>query len=324
VTGLDLRSLPKAELHLHFEAAMSREFAVALADRSGLPAPATGSFPDLSAFVIAYERARDIVGSLDDLRDLARDLGTRQRAAGVVWSEIHFVPATYAGRLGPDDGLVEAVLDGLAAGAGADHAGLVIAVNRGLPLEAAESMLDLAVRWTGRGVVGFGLAGDEANHPAEKFTGLFHRARAIGLRRVPHAGEGAGADHVRRTVELLGPDRVCHGVRALDDDDVVDLLRERDVCLDMAPTSNVLLGVVPELASHPLPVLARRGVPVTLNTDIPLFTGADLVEEYARCAAAWDLTDDEVVALARTSLERSSCPDHVRSAALRELDAVTV
>jgi adenosine deaminase len=324
VTGLDLRSLPKAELHLHFEAAMTRESAVALADRYGLPAPATGSFPDLSAFVVAYEQARDIVGSLDDLSDLARDLGARQRAAGVVWSEIHFVPATYAGRLGPDDGLVEAVLDGLADGAGADHAGLVVAVNRGLPLEAAESMLDLAVRWTGRGVVGFGLAGDEANHPAQKFAGLFQRARAVGLRRVPHGGEGAGADHVRQTVELLGPDRVCHGVRALEDEEVVELLRERDVCLDMAPTSNVLLGVVPDLARHPLPQLARRDVPVTLSTDIPLFTGADLVEEYARCAEAWGLSDDEVVALARTSLERASCPDHVRAAALRELDAVTV
>jgi adenosine deaminase len=324
VTGLDLRSLPKAELHLHFEAAMTRESAITLADRYGLPAPATGSFPDLSAFVVAYEQARDIVGSLDDLRDLARGLGARQRDAGVVWSEIHFVPATYAGRLGPDDGLLEAVLDGLADGAGADHAGLVVAVNRGLPLEAAESMLDLAARWTGRGVVGFGLAGDEANHPAEKFADLFQRARAMGLRRVPHGGEGAGADHLRRTVELLGPDRVCHGVRALEDEDVVTLLRERDVCLDMAPTSNVLLGVVPDLARHPLLELARRGVPVTLSTDIPLFTGVPLVEEYARCAEAWGLSDGEVVALARTSVERASCPGHVRADALRELDAVAV
>jgi adenosine deaminase len=321
VTGLDLRSLPKAELHLHFEAAMTRASARVLADRYGRPVPATVSFPDLSAFVVAYEQARDLVGTLDDLRDLARDLGARQRAAGVVWSEIHLVPATYAGRLGPDDGLVEAVLDGLAAGAGVDHAGLVVAANRGLPPAAAASMLDLAARWAGRGVVGFGLAGDEANHPAEEFAGLFRRARAVGLRPVPHAGEGAGADHVRRTVELLAPDRVCHGVRAPEDDDVVAMLRERDVCLDMAPTSNVLLGVVPDLARHPLPELARRGVAVTLSTDIPLFTGVSLLEEYARCAAAWGLTDHEVVALARTSLERSSCPDRVRTAALRELDA---
>jgi adenosine deaminase len=170
-------------------------------------------------------------------------------------------------------------------------------------------------------VVAFGLAGDEVNHPASRFTDLFARAAAHGLPTVPHGGEGAGAGHLRETVELLAPYRVCHGVRAPEDPAVVDLLRERGVCLDMAPLSNVLLQVVPELASHPLPVLMRQGVPVTVNTDIPLFTGVPLVEEYQRCADAWGLSDDEVVALARTSIERSFCPEHVRKAALSDLDA---
>jgi adenosine deaminase len=317
---MDLSRIPKAELHLHFEAAMSRASAARLAERHGLPEPAAGPFRDLTEFVEAYELARDIVGSLDDLRDLAEDLAARQRAAGVVWSEIHFIPATYSGRLGPADGLVEAVLDGLRAGAGADHAGLVIGVNRGRPLGEGEAMLDLATRWAGNGVVAFGLAGDEANHPASRFTDLFARAAAHGLPTVPHGGEGAGADHLRETVELLAPRRVCHGVRAPEDPAVVELLRERDVCLDMAPVSNVLLRVVSDLASHPLPVLLRQGVPVTLNTDIPLFTGVPLNEEYQRCAEAWALTDDEVVRLARTSIERSFCPDGVRTAALADLD----
>ena len=321
MTRTDVDTLPKAELHLHFEAAMSRESAVELADHYGLPAPETGSFANLTEFVVAYERARDVIGSLEDLRELARQLGERQGADGVVWTEVHFIPATYAGRLGPDDGLVEAVLDGLAAGAGVDHAGLVIGINRGLPISAAESMLELALRWTGRGVVALGLAGDETHHPAARFADLFRRAHAEGLPRVPHGGEGAGADHVRETIEMLLPDRICHGVRALEDDTVVDLLREQDVCLDMAPISNTLLGVVPDLQRHPLPVLARRGVPVTLNTDIPLFTGVTLAEEYRRCVDAWRLDDDDVLRLARTSVERSLCPDHVRSAALRDLEA---
>ena len=321
---VDVRALPKAELHLHFEAAMSRESAVELAERHGKPLPATGSFRDLTEFVVAYERARDLVGSVDELRELARRLGARQREDGVAWTEVHFVPATYAGRLGPDDGLVEAMVDGLRAGAGVDHAGLVLAVNRGLPVAAAEAMLELALRWAGSGVVAFGLAGDEANYPASRFADLFRRAREAGLPAVPHAGEGAGADHVRETVEMLRPSRVCHGVRALEDDRVVELLRERDVCLDMAPISNTLLGVVPDLPAHPLPELARRGVPVTLNSDIPLFTGGGLVTEYERCVEAWGLTEAQVVSLARTSLERSFCPAHVRSDALRELASIGV
>lgn len=320
---IDVRKLPKAELHLHFEAAMSRESAGALAERYGMPEPATGPFRDLTEFVEAYELARDIIGSLEDLRDLAEDLAKRQQAAGVVWSEIHFIPATYSGRLGPADGLVEAVLDGLRAGGG-DSAGLVIGVNRGRPLEEGEQMLDLALRWAGSGVVAFGLAGDEANHPASRFVDLFRRAAANGLPAVPHGGEGAGADHLRETVDLLGPRRVCHGVRSPEDTSLVGQLAEAGVCLDMAPLSNVLLQVVPDLANHPLPTLMRQGVPVTLNTDIPLFTGVPLDEEYERCVAEWELSDDEVLALARTSIERSFCPDHVRRDAGNRLDRLRV
>lgn len=316
---IDVRQLPKAELHLHFEAAMSRASAGALAERYGMPEPATGPFRDLTEFVQAYELARDIIGSLDDLRDLAEDLAKRQQDAGVVWSEIHFAPATYSGRLGPHDELVEAVLDGLRAGGG-DSAGLVIAVNRGRPLDEGEQMLDLAIRWAGSGVVAFGLAGDEANHPASRFVDLFRRAAARGLPTVPHGGEGAGADHVRETVDLLDPDRVCHGVRVDEGPAVVDRVAEADVCLDMAPLSNVLLQVVAELESHPLPRLLRHGVPVTLNTDVPLFTGVPLDEEYERCAEAWGLSDDEVVHLARTSIQRSFCPEHVRASALAALE----
>jgi adenosine deaminase len=317
----DLRALPKAELHLHFEAATSPETAAELADRYGLPMPEQGPFQDLSEFVVAYERARDIVGSLEDLYRLGRELGARQREAGVVWTECHFVPATYAGRLGPDDALVEAVLEGLRCGGGRGHAGLVIGINRGLPLDQAERMLDRALRWAGRGVVALGLAGDEAHHPAPAFADLFDRAAAAGLPAVPHAGEGLGPESVRDTVDLLSPSRICHGVRAPEDPDVVRLLAERRICLDMAPTSNVLLGVVPELAKHPMPELLRAGVPVSLNSDIPLFVGSGVLEEYERCIAAWDLTDEEVFTIARTSLEHSFCPDQVRTAALGDLSA---
>lgn len=316
---IDTVALPKAELHLHFEAAMSRSSAAALADKYGMPEPAPGPFGNLTEFVEAYELARDVIGSLDDLRNLAEDLARRQQAAGVVWSEIHCIPATYSGRLGPADDLVEAILDGLRAGGGADCAGLVIGVNRGRPLAEGEQMLDLAIRWAGSGVVAFGLAGDEANHPASPFADLFQRAATHGLVTVPHAGEGAGAGHVRETIDELGPHRICHGVRSPEDSSVVDQLVEADVCLDMAPLSNVLLQVVPDLEHHPLPALLRRSVPVTLNTDIPLFTGVPLDGEYERCALAWGLSDAEVVTLARTSIQRSSCPDHVRAAALAEL-----
>ena len=153
----DLLALPKAELHLHLEGAIRPSTARELAERYGRPMPRTGRFTDLSEFVVAYEQARDLIGSLDDLRRVAAELLTTARENGVVWTEVHLIPPTYAGRLGPDEAVVEAVLDGLAAGSDdAAGAGLIIGVNRMLPVEAAERSLTLALTYRDRGVVGLG------------------------------------------------------------------------------------------------------------------------------------------------------------------------
>jgi adenosine deaminase len=316
----DLLALPKAELHLHLEGAIRAGTARELAERYGRPMPRTGRFADLSEFVVAYEQARDLIGSLDDLRRVAAELLTTARENGVVWTEVHLIPPTYAGRLGPDEAVVEAVLDGLAAGSDdAAGAGLIIGVNRMLPVEAAERSLELALAYRDRGVVGLGLAADEARFPAWLFASVFGRAAAAGLPTVPHAGEGAGAESVRACVELLGARRINHGVRAVEDPAVVDLLIERGVSLDVCPTSNVALQVAPSLEAHPLPALLDAGVPVSLNTDCPLFLDTSTADEYALASSAFGLGPDQLAAIARTSLETSSCPADRRDRALAAL-----
>jgi adenosine deaminase len=316
----DLLALPKAELHLHLEGAIRAGTARELAERYGRPMPRTGRFADLSEFVVAYEQARDLIGSLDDLRRVAAELLTTARENGVVWTEVHLIPPTYAGRLGPDEAVVEAVLDGLAAGSDdAAGAGLIIGVNRMLPVEAAERSLELALAYRDRGVVGLGLAADEARFPAWLFADVFRRAADAGLPTVPHAGEGAGADSVRACVELLGARRINHGVRAVEDPAVVDLLIDRGVSLDVCPTSNVALQVAPSLEAHPLPALLDAGVPVSLNTDCPLFLDTTTFDEYALASSAFGLGPDQLAAIARTSLETSSCPADRRDRALAAL-----
>jgi adenosine deaminase len=316
----DLLALPKAELHLHLEGAIRPSTARELAERYGRPMPRTGRFADLSEFVVAYEQARDLIGSLDDLRRVAAELLTTARENGVVWTEVHLIPPTYAGRLGPDEAVVEAVLDGLAAGSDdAAGAGLIIGVNRMLPVEAAERSLELALAYRDRGVVGLGLAADEARFPAWLFADVFRRAADAELPAVPHAGEGAGAESVRACVELLGARRINHGVRAVEDPAVVDLLIERGVSLDVCPTSNVALQVAPSLEAHPLPALLDAGVPVSLNTDCPLFLDTSTADEYALASSAFGLGPDQLAAIARTSLETSSCPADRRDRALAAL-----
>ena len=320
----DLVTLPKAELHLHLEGAIRASTAEELADRYGMPAPRTGSFRDLSEFVVAYEAARDLVGDLDDLRRIARELVEDAAAQGVVWSEVHVIPPTYAARLGPDEAVLEAVLDGFRAGAGdGSAAGAIVGVNRGLPMAAAERSLALAVRYRDSGVVGLGLAGDEANHPPGLFADVFARARDAGLMALPHAGEGAGAGSVRSCVDDLGAARVNHGVRAAEDPAVVDLLVERQVCLDVCPSSNVALQVSPSLEEHPLPALIEAGVPVSLNSDCPLFCSTSANAEYRLAHERLELGIDALARIARTSIIASSCPDDHRAAALSRLDKWT-
>ncbi|MEU1599266.1 adenosine deaminase [Streptomyces sp. NPDC005708] len=316
----DLLSLPKAELHLHLEGALRPSTAAELADAYGRPAPPVGPFAGLGEFVGAYEGARDLVGSLDDLHRIGRELVEDAAAQGVVWSEVYLIPPSYGGRLGPAEGILEAVLDGMRAGATEDSAaGVIVGINRGLPMESARRSLELAVAFREAGVVGLGLAGDEAGHPPERFTELFREAREAGLPAVPHGGEGAGPASVRTCVQALGAHRISHGVRAAEDPRLLSELAERGVCLDVCPTSNTLLQVSSSLADHPLPAIMAAGVPVTVNSDCPLFCGTTLLEEYRRVQEWLALDAPALAHLAETSVRFSACPAPRRTAALTRL-----
>ncbi len=316
----DLLGLPKAELHLHLEGAIRPSTAAEMADLHGRPAPPAGPFHGLGEFVHAYERARDLIGSLDDLHRIGRELVEDAAAQGVVWSEVYLIPPSYSGRLGPAEGVLEAVLDGMRAGTTENSAaGVIVGINRGLPMAAAEESLELALAYRDAGVVGLGLAGDEANHPPEHFTDLFRRARTAGLLAVPHGGEGAGAASVRACAETLGAHRISHGVRAVEDPRLLRELAEKGVCLDVCPTSNVVLQVSPSLAEHPLPAIMAEGVPVTLSSDCPLFCGTTVVEEYQRVHEWLSLDARALADLAETSLRFSACPAPRRTAALARL-----
>ncbi|SES31961.1 adenosine deaminase [Pedococcus cremeus] len=325
---LHIASLPKAELHMHFESSLRPATASYWATRYGLPLPQEGPFQGLSDFVVAYEGARDLVRSLGDVRRAASELVRDAAAQGVVWSEVHLIPPTYAGRLGPEEGIVEAVLSGFAdgssqaaaEGARPSAAGLIIGINRGLGLEAAERSLALAMRYAGEGVVGLGLAGDEARFSASPFADVFRRGREAGLSALPHGGEGAGAESVRTCVEDLGATRICHGVRAVEDPTVVALLRERGVSLDVCPHSNVSLRVSPSLEQHQLIGLLEAKVKVTLNSDGPLFSGATVNEEYEAAHMKMGIRPDGLARIARTSIEVSACPSPLRQEALRGVE----
>ncbi|MEZ5266849.1 MAG: adenosine deaminase family protein [Acidimicrobiales bacterium] len=241
-----LRRLPKAHLHLHLVGSMRRTTLAEWCERDGraLPSLDLGS-GGWARFHSLYEAASASVRNAADLCRLVDELVEDQARDGARWVEITADPGNYRGRIGTPDAVMQLLLD---AGrqAGARHGvevAWVVCANRSRPAADALELARLAEAHAGTEVVGFGLANDERAAPTGAFVAAFDVARDAGLVSVPHAGELCGPASVREAVDLLGAERIGHGVRALEEPAVLELLRSRGVTLEVCPTSNLALGV---------------------------------------------------------------------------------
>ena len=181
--------------------------------------------------------------------------------------------------------------------------GIMLAADRTVDPEIAVAQARIAAKRTERGVVSFGLANDEAIGPPEPFAEAFAIAKEAGLLSVPHAGELVGPESVRGALTTLAPDRLQHGVRAVEDPALVDELADAGIVLDVCPTSNLLLSVYPSIAEHPLPRLLDAGVQCSLNADDPLLFGPGMLQEYELVRRDLEL-DDTAFASHRPGLDR--------------------
>jgi aminodeoxyfutalosine deaminase len=303
---------PRAELHVHLFASIPPRVMRELARRHGVelpPALAAGITPDFR--YRDFGHFQELLAALRPLTTTAGDVEylTYEFAADLARQGVRYVEAMVTAMGAARRGLTpETLLDALNRGRARalTDFGLemrwIVDVNRGLPeAERAywcDQALDFAIGGRAAGVVAFGLSGPEAGNPPEPFAPWFERARAAGLHSVPHAGELAGPESVWGAIRALHADRVAHGVRAIDDPALVAYLAERRIPLDVCPTSNVCLGVVPSLAEHPLRRLHESGVPVTVNSDCPPMFGSTLSDEIAALGATMGLDGpavDEIV-----------------------------
>jgi adenosine deaminase len=321
----DLRSLPKAHLHLHFEAAQRPQMLADLLERYAIPPlpPGDGTFAGFSRTANVVFRA---LRHPDDYVRLIHEMCEDAIAEGVVWLEPAVcITQAYAERISMPD--PESVLRFLLEVAQTVQSktsvgiGFMVAANRNYPPSDATQLARLAARYAGRGVVSFGLAGDEALGPAEDFAEAFGIARAAGLIRAPHGGEHDGPDSVRAALDVLGANRIAHGVRCIDDADLVKRIADDGVCLDVCPTSNVQLSVSPSLETHPLPALLDAGVSLSLNADDPVIFGCTLLDEYQIARRVFGLSDMELAHIAATSLRASGATEFQRANALARIDA---
>jgi adenosine deaminase len=319
----DLAALPKAHVHLHLDGAMRRSTLLELADRAGVVATLPRGYGSFAAFTDTITAAAACLRTPADAQRLVHEIVEDAALAGAVWVEPSMWPGLFGGRLGSDADVLDVVLD---AGRDAQDRygvgfGLVVAANRDRPPDEAVALAQIAVRRHDRGVVGFGLDGDETAAPGPLFAEAFTIARDGGLLAVPHAGELTGAQSVRDALEVLGADRIMHGVAAAADPGLLDRLAAGNVALDICPTSNVMLSVVPSITRHPLPALLARGVPCSINADDPLLFDTDLLTEYARARDHLGLTAAQLASCARTSLRHSGAPHDLIEPALAGIDA---
>jgi adenosine deaminase len=306
----DLAQLPKAHLHLHLEGAMRPSTLADLAAAADVAVPPVRGYTSFSEFGLQYRAASALIVTEDDLRRVVREVVDDAADDGAVWVEPHFYPPRYVGALGTAEEVLEIVLDeGRRA---ADRRGIgcgwIVSALRDFDPEQAVELAKLAARYADAGVVAFGLAADEALFPPEPFAEAFGVARDAGLISAPHAGELAGAASIYGALDALGARRICHGVRAIEDPALVERLATEEVVLDVCPTSNVMLAVVPSFEEHPLVRLLDAGVRCTLNGDDPLLFGPGLLGEYELARTTMGLSDERLAQLARSSLVGSGAP----------------
>jgi len=288
-----VRSLPKVQLHCHLEGTLSartfRELAVnhgVASARAGGPLSETYAFATFGEFLLTFAEVCKTLQQPGDYARLASDYVATALAQNVRYAEVFISPSVWT--------FFHRDLD-LVATVSAMHdvfeqarreRGLEVAFicdltrNFGAPRAFETARIAVGLAEAGLGVVGIGLGGDEANFPAELYAEPFAFARAQGLHVVAHAGEAAGAPSVRAAVDVLGAERIGHGVRALEDPQVVGLLVERGIALECCPTSNRLTGVVPAGVPHPIDALDRAGVVCTIDADDPELFSTTLLDEY--------------------------------------------
>jgi adenosine deaminase len=329
----DLRSLPKAHLHLHFTGSMRHETLLELAERDGLTLPdslVSEWPPQLSAadekgwfrFQRLYDVARSVLRTEDDVRRLVREAAEDDVRDGGRWLEIQVDPSGYATRFGGITAFTDLVLDAVAEASRDTGLGiaLVIAANRTRHPLDARTLARLAAQYAGRGVIGFGLSNDERRGTTAEFAPAFAIAERAGLLLVPHGGELRGPDHIALCLDHLHADRLGHGVRSAEDPALLERIVDSGVALEVCPVSNVALGVYSDLTSVPLPELMAAGATIALGADDPLLFGSRLAGQYATMRAAHELTDDQLAELARMSVRASRAPEDLQKTMLAEID----
>jgi adenosine deaminase len=313
-----IAALPKAELHLHIEGTLEPELMFELARRNGIALPHESvdalrrayDFRDLQSFLDLYYQGAGVLQTRQDFYDMTAAYFRKAASQNVRHAEIFFDPQTHTDR-GRDRGIrFETVITGIHdAQTDAERdlgitSKLILCFLRHLSEDAAMKTLDEALPYR-HWLVAVGLDSSERGHPPSKFARVFARAREAGLLAVAHAGEEGPPEYIREALDILEVRRIDHGVRCLEDPELVERLVQEQIPLTICPLSNIRLRVFDTMRDHPLRTMLARGLKVTINSDDPAYFGGYINENYIAVAEALDLTKEELEQLAKNSFDAS-------------------
>jgi aminodeoxyfutalosine deaminase len=281
---------PKIELHVHLEGTVRPRDLIEIASRNGVSLPADTeadlarlyAYRDFDHFLELWMMTTAAIRTEQDFRQVVTSYAEEASTHGAVYIEGIFSPSERISGGASWDEVFSGFCDGAAEAK--ERFGVEMRltpdISRGLPIEAATKTAHYAVTYRDKGIVGLGLGGPEVEFPPELYAEPFKIAKDGGIGSVPHAGEVAGPPSVRSALEVLGADRIRHGIRSVEDPALLEELRDREVVCDVCPVSNLRTGAVPELGDHPLPQMLRAGVMCSISTDDPAMFGTDLTREY--------------------------------------------
>jgi aminodeoxyfutalosine deaminase len=282
---------PKIELHVHLEGTVRPDTLRAIAKRNDYALPdeleSLYRFRDFAHFIEVWILTTNALRTADDFRQVVVDYAAESVSHGAVYLEGIFSPAERVARGVGWDEIFSGYCDGIQEARethGVDMR-LTPDIFRGATPDQAESVVRYSAKYRERGVVAVGLGGMEAEFPPEAYETAFTLARSLGLASVPHAGEVAGPSSVRGALEVLGADRIRHGIRSVEDSGLVAEIAGRGTVLDVCPLSNLRTRAVASLDEHPLPRLVAAGVLCSISTDDPAMFDTDLTRDYEAAAS---------------------------------------
>ncbi len=307
-----LNALPKAELHLHLEGSLEPELLFALAERNKVVLPWADvetlrkayAFNNLQEFLDLYYAGADVLRTEQDFYDLTWAYLERCKAQNVIHTEPFFDPQTHTDRGIPFEVVLSGIRQALEDGREqlGISSGLILSFLRHLSEDEAQKTLDQALPFRDA-FIAVGLDSSEKGHPPSKFQRVFDRARAEGFLTVAHAGEEGPPEYIWEALDLLKIERIDHGVRAVEDERLMQRIIDEQIPLTVCPLSNIKLCVFDHMRQHNILGMLERGVKVTVNSDDPAYFGGYVTENFAALHEHLGMTEDQAKRLAQNSLD---------------------